>query len=163
MQNRRQFITSGAGLAAATLARPALAQDACSERLSFDDYQRYLELFNNNDMRFVEYYHPDVAFDLGDTRIEGADGIRDFYADVKQYIRETVTCTDYVADNNGVAVIIPTVFECIKDWPDSFWGIDLQQGQRLEITSWGFYGMEGGKFRSIKTTRAVGGEWYMPG
>lgn len=162
MQNRRQFIAGGAGLAAVSLTAPVLAQDSCSDHLSREDYQRYLDLFNANDFDFLEYYHPDVELQLGDAKIESADGIGEFYAEVKQYIRETVTCTDYVSDSNGVAVVIPTVFECIRDWDNSFWGIDLKAGQRLEIISWGFYGMENSKFRSIKTTRAEGGEWSSP-
>ncbi len=82
---------------------------------------------------------------------------------MKHYIRETVTLTDYVADAAGIAVVIPTVFECILDWPASFWNRDLKAGERLEIVSWGFYKVEDGKFKHIKTVRAVAGEWTMAG
>lgn len=170
--SRRHFLTTslttGTGLALGALATPTLAQpqpqaQTCEGAMPLADYQRYLELFNNNDERFIEYYHPEVELQLGDSSIHGAEGIRDFYAEVKQHIRETVTLDRYVADANGVAVIIPTHFECIRDWNDSFWGIDLEAGQTLDIVSWGFYRMQEGRFAHIMTTRAQGGEWATSG
>ena len=35
----------------------------------------------------------------------------------------------FVADEHTVAVEIPTRFECIADWTDSFWGVPLKKGQ----------------------------------
>ena len=157
-RSRRNFLAAGSGLALTSLATPALAQ-GCDGALSLADYERYLELFNNNDERFIEYYHPDVVLQLGNDEVRGAEGIREFYAEVKQYIRETVTLERYVADRDGVAVIIPTLFECFRDWDNSFWGLDLKAGQTLNIVSWGFYRMQEGRFRHIVTTRAQGGEW----
>ena len=173
MSTRRHFMTTSlaasTGLALTGLAAPSRSQaqveesQTCEGAMSLAEYQRYLELFNNNDERFIEYYHPDVELVLGDSSIHGADGIGDFYAEVKRHIHEVVTLDRYVADANGIAVIIPTRFECIRDWDDSFWGIDLKVGQTLDIVSWGFYRMQEGKFRHIMTTRAGGGEWTETG
>jgi len=155
------MLAGGAGLALTGLAAPVVAQNGCSNRISRQDYVRYVELFNNNDPGFLDFYHPDVVLYLGTQPVRGAQGIRDFYAEVKLYIRETVSVDQFVSDDTGVAVIIPTVFECIKDWDDSFWGIDLKAGQKMEITSWGFYQVQDGRFTSIQSIRAAGsnGQW----
>ena len=76
--------------------------------------------------------------ELGATQMQGAETIRDFYANVKTYIKEEVTCTEYVANDTTVAVEIPTRFECIRDWEDSFWGVPLKKGQVMRIISFGF-------------------------
>jgi hypothetical protein len=158
---KREFIRAGAGLALATLAsKPALAAE--SNVLSRDEYQRYLDLFNANDPRFIEYYHPEVVLELGTSEIRGDTGIREFYANVKQYIREQVECTLYVADEHTVAVEIPTRFECIADWDDSFWGVPLKQGQVMRIVTFGFYAVENKRFKHIKTARyKVVHDWRM--
>ena len=162
---RRKFLTTGTSLALAGMAMPSLAADnSCDGGMSRADYERYLDLFNKNDKRFLEYYHDEVVLELGDSTINGANGIWEFYAPVKEHIKETVICTTFVGDANGIAVEIPTVFECIKNWEDSFWGTDLIVGQVLEITSWAFYAIEDGKFKHIRTARAGGtGEWVMKG
>jgi hypothetical protein len=159
--NKRQFIKTGAGLALAGIAVDSGAADAANI-LSRDEYQRYLDLFNANDPRFIDYYHPEVVLELGDSEIRGATGIREFYANVKQYIREQVDCTMYVADEHTVAVEIPTRFECIADWEDSFWGVPLSKGQVMRIITFGFYQVENKRFRHIKTARyRVLHDWRM--
>jgi hypothetical protein len=159
--NKRQFFKAGAGLALTGLAVES-APAATDNVLSRAEYQRYLDLFNANDPRFIDYYHPDVVLELGDSEIRGATGIREFYANVKQYIREQVDCTMYVADETTVAVEIPTRFECIADWEDSFWGVPLKKGQVMRIVTFGFYGVEDKRFRHIKTARyKVLHDWRM--
>jgi hypothetical protein len=149
--NKRDFLLGSAGTALLGLAPTGKA--AQSGALTRAEYERYVELFNANDPRFIEYYHPDVVFEVGTTTMQGATTIRDFYANVKQYIKEEVTITMFVADEHTVAVEIPTRFECIKDWDDSFWGVPLKQGQVMRIISWGFYAVEDRKFTSIKSMR----------
>lgn len=153
--NKRDFLKFGAGstLAGAALAGAGWSRAADSNILTRDDYQRYLDLFNANDPRFIEYYHPDVEFELGSTRMQGDTAIRDFYAEVKRYIKEEVTCTEYVSNETTVAVEIPTTFECIVDWEDSFWGVPLKKGQQMRIITFGFYKVQDRKFRAIKTAR----------
>ncbi len=75
-----------------------------------------MDLFNVNDPRFIEYYHPDVIFEVGGTTMQGATTIRDFYANVKQYIKEQVDVTTFVADASTIAVEIPTRYKLIHDW-----------------------------------------------
>jgi len=103
-----------------------------------------------------------VVLELGTSQIVGAEGIRDFYANVKQYIKERVDVTTFITDGNQLAVEIPTTFEVIKDWDDSFWGVPLKKGQVMRIISWGFYDIEEGKFKRIRTARyRMVNDWQM--
>ena len=150
--NKREFLQAGAGLALAGVAINARAATAGGV-MTREEYLRYVTLFNANDPAFIEYYAPDVVFEVGTTTMQGATTIRDFYANVKQYIKEEVEVTMFVADANTVAVEIPTRFECIRDWQDSFWGVPLKQGQVMRIISWGHYTLVDGKFTTIKSAR----------
>lgn len=158
--DKRQFLKSGAGLGLGIVGAPVLA--AQSNRLTREEYQVYLDLFNANDPRFIEFYHPDVVLELGTTEIVSATGIRDFYANVKQYINEEVTLNQYIADEGGIAVEIPTRFECIADWENSFWGVPLKKGMVLRIISFGFYQVVDRKFSRVKSARyRILHDWQM--
>ena len=148
--NKREFLLAGAGLA---LTASATAGAASSNRISRAEYDVYLNRFNSNDMNFIEIYHPEVVLELGAKQIVGNIGIRDFYANVKKYIKETVEVTEFISDEGGLAVEIPTRFECIADWADSFWGVPLKKGQVMRIVSFGFYKVVDRKFSHIKSAR----------
>jgi hypothetical protein len=150
--NKREFLQASTGLALASFAVTGKAATA-SGALTRAEYQTYVDLFNANDPRYIEYYHPDVILELPGSEIRGATGIRDFYANVKQYIKEQVDVTVFVADEQTVAVEIPTRFECIADWDNSFWGVPLKKGQVMRIISFGFYQVEDRKFKHIKSAR----------
>lgn len=147
---KREFLLSGAGLA---LAAATQSEAAGSNRISRAEYQVYLDKFNSNDMSFIDIYHPDVVLELGAREIVGNTGIRDFYANVKKHIRETVEVNTFISDEGGIAVEIPTRFECIADWQDSFWGVPLKKGQVMRIISFGFYQVKDRKFSRIKSAR----------
>ncbi len=117
------------------------------------DYDEYLALFNANDPSFIKFYHPDVVLELNGSEVRGAQGIKDFYADVKKYISEKVEVSTFIRDGDKLAVEIPTTFEVIADWDESFWGVPLKKGQVLRIISWGIYDIEDGKFKKIRTAR----------
>jgi len=157
---KREFLKLGAGSVLVGATAPVLA--ASSGALSRAEYQVYLDKFNANDLSFIEYYHPNVELELGASKIVGDTGIRDFYANVKKYIKETVTVNEFVSDEHTIAVEIPTTFECIADWEDSFWGVPLKKGQVLRIVTFGFYRVEDRKFRYIKTARyKMVNDWRM--
>jgi len=148
---KRDLLKLGAGSLLVGVTAPAMAANAGP--LTREEYQVYLDQFNGNDPRFIEFYHPEVEFELGGTQMKGNTTIRDFYANVKKYIKEEVTCTEYVANETTVAVEIPTRFECIADWEDSFWGVPLKKGQVMRIITFGFYKVQDRKFIGIKTAR----------
>ena len=158
--NKREFLRNGTGLMLAAAATPAFT--ATTNRITREEYQVYLDKFNSNDMSFIDFYHPEVVLELGAEEIKGDTGIRDFYANVKKYIKETVTVNQFISDEGGVAVEIPTRLECIADWQDSFWGVPLKQGQVMRIISFGFYQVRDHKFSHIKATRyKVIHDWQM--
>jgi hypothetical protein len=107
---RRRFLTASATGTAASLiagseALRAAQPSAPVGALSRERYLQYVAWFNDNDPRFLDFYHPDVVLELGNTTLKGANAIRDFYAEVKAHIRETVTVNHYVSDANGVAAV----------------------------------------------------------
>lgn len=163
MNHRRRFLKSSSGLALAGMAMPVMAAGN-NAAMSREDYERYVDLFNVNDLRFLEYYHPDVVLELGDSAIRTAQGIGEFYTTVKEHLKETVTINQFVSDATGVAVEIPTVFECFKDWDNSFWGRDIKAGEVMRIISFGLYQVEDGKFKYIKAARyKMINDWQMEG
>lgn len=166
MNQRRKFLSTGTGLAVAGLATATMPAVAANNNAAMtrEDYDRYVDLFNVNDLRFLEYYHPDVVLELGDSAIRTAQGIGEFYTEVKKHIKETVTVNQFISDANGVAVEIPTTFECFNDWDDSFWGRPIKAGEVLRIISFGMYVVEDGKFKTIKAARyKMINDWQMEG
>jgi len=170
--NRRQMLSAGA--LGATAGLGALLASGCAPReetppvatgMSKESYLQYVQWFNDNDPRFIEFYHPDVVLELGNTTITGAQAILDFYAEVKAHIKETVTVTHFVSDATGVATEIPTEFRVYKDWPEpNYFRRPLKTGEVFRVISFGLYWMEDGKFRHIKAARyKLVNDWQMEG
>jgi hypothetical protein len=171
--NRRDVLSSAAlGVAAgvgalATFApRPAeaAAPGACGG-MTRESYMEYVGLFNANNPRFIEWYHPDVELELSNQVIKGATGIRDFYKDVKAHIKETVEITHFVSDATGIAGVMPTEFRVFKDWPKpNFFNRDLKAGEVMRTITFGLYWVENGKFRQIRAARYKQvNDWRMEG
>jgi len=175
VNNRRRLLAGGAMGAAAGVgallvagckpreAEPQAATPASPTGMSRERYEQYVDWFNQNDPRFLEFYHPDVVLELGNTTLEGANAIRDFYAEVKTYIKETVTVTHFVSDATGVAAEIPTEFKVFKDWPEpNYFRRPLKAGEVFRVVSFGLYWMDDGQFRRIKAARyKLVNDWTM--
>src|SRR5512139_3220950 len=95
--------TAGVALAstAAQAAQPA-PTGACGG-MTRERYMQYVEWFNANDPRFIDYYHPDVELELSGQTIKGAQGILNFYKEVKAHIKEKVEISHFVSDATGIA------------------------------------------------------------
>ena len=128
-------------------------------------YLQYVNLFNNDDPRFIEFYHPDVVLELGNATINGATAIRDFYKEVHAHIHEKVEVSRYVADATGIAAELPSEFKVYKDWPEpNYFRRPLKAGEVFRVISLGMYQVENGKFRHIKAARyKLVNEWRMEG
>ena len=165
---RRLFLAGAAttlatpvAMAAAAAPQAVQGRNACGG-LTREQYLEYVELFNANDPRFIKYYHDDVEFELANAKIKGAQAIRDFYAEVKAHIKETVTLTHFVSDATGVAAEIPTEFRVVKDWENGYFGRPLKVGMVMRIVSLGMYWVRDGKFTRIKSARlATINDWRM--
>jgi hypothetical protein len=157
---RRRLLAGATGITAATMMPRAGAQ--CDAGISRAQYDQYLDWFNNNDPRFADFYHADVELELRNATIQGRQGILDFYAEVKQYIRETVTVDHFVSDATGIAAVIPSEFQCIKDWDSGYFQRFLKKGEVFRIISFGIYWVADGKFRRIKAARyKLVNDWQM--
>ncbi len=172
MLNRRRLLTAAGMGAVAALpacsskeAPPAAATPRAPAGMTRERYDQYVGWFNQNDPRFLEFYHPDVVLELGAATLEGAKAIGDFYAEVKAHIHETVTVNHFVSDATGVGVEIPTEFKVYKDWPEpNYFKRPLKAGEVLRVVSFGLYWMEDGKFRHIKAARyKLVNDWKMEG
>jgi hypothetical protein len=163
---RRALLTAGAagvvtGLASAMAPGATQAATACGG-LTREQFLEYITLFNDNDSRFMRYYHDDVVLELGGTEIRTPQGIRDFYQDVKAHIHEKVAVTHFVSDATGIAAQLPTEFKVYKDWENSFFKRSLKAGEVLRIVSFVMYWVEDGKFRHIKSARyKLVNDWKM--
>jgi hypothetical protein len=163
MNDRRRLLASGAGLTVAGLAAPAGAAPAGA--LSRERYLQYVNWFNANDPRFLDFYHPDVELELGKAVLKSAAAIRDFYAGVKAHIHEKVEVTHYVADATGIAAELPTEFRVYRDWAEpNYFGRPLKAGEVFRVVSFGLYWVDSGLFRRIKTARyKLINDWTMEG
>ena len=128
-------------------------------------YLQYVNLFNKDDPRFIEFYHPDVVLELGNATIRTAQGIRDFYKEVHAHIHEKVEVSHYVADATGIAAELPSEFKVYKDWAEpNYFKRALKAGEVFRVISLGMYQVDNGKFRHIKAARyKLVNEWRMEG
>jgi hypothetical protein len=156
--SRRRMLTAGTtaafGLAAGASLAPTIARaDADCGGLSRAQFMEYIELFNANDPSFIKFYHDDVVLELGATAIHKPQGIRDFYAQVKAHIKETIEVTHFVSDATGIAVELPTEFRVFKDWENGFFQRPLKAGDVMRTISFVLYTVQDRRFRHIKSAR----------
>ncbi len=144
--------TLAAGVVAGA-ARPAAAAGNACGGLTREEYLEYVRLFNENDPRFLQFYHDDVVFELGTTVIKGAQAIREFYGPVKAHIHEKVEVTKFVSDATGLAAELPTEFRCYKDWENGYFQRPLKAGEVMRTISFGLYEVKDRKFRHIRAVR----------
>ena len=91
----RRHVLTGASLVAASALVGRAASAAQSQLapaaprtggMPLARYMQYVEWFNANDTRFLQFYHPEVTLELGNATLKGSAAIRDFYADVKNTV-----------------------------------------------------------------------------
>jgi hypothetical protein len=171
--DRRRVLRGGALGAAAGLGallsagcKPQVAAPAAQSApagMPRERYMQYVGWFNENDPRFLEFYHPDVVLELGAATLEGAIAIRDFYSEVKAHIHEKVEVSHYIADATGIAAELPTEFKVYKDWPEpNYFKRPLKAGEVFRVVSFGLYWIDNGLFRRIKAARyKLVNDWKM--
>jgi len=126
-------------------------------------YLQYVDWFNANDPRFLEFYHPDVELELGNAVLQGADAIRDFYNEVKAHIHEKVEVNHFISDATGIAAELPTEFRVYNDWLEpNYFRRPLKAGEVFRVITFGLYWVEDGLFRQIKAARyKLVNDWQM--
>ncbi|MET0282557.1 MAG: nuclear transport factor 2 family protein [Steroidobacteraceae bacterium] len=171
LATRRQILAGAALLAAAgrvgqaaqATQTPPPGEASRGGGMPLARYLQYVEWFNANDPRFLEFYHPQVELELGNATLKGANAIRDFYAEVKSHIHEKVEVSHYIADATGIAAELPTEFRVYRDWPEpNYFRRPLKAGEVFRVVSFGLYWLEDGLFRQIKAARyKLVNDWLM--
>ncbi|HEY5210006.1 MAG TPA: nuclear transport factor 2 family protein [Stellaceae bacterium] len=118
-----------------------------------EQYAEYLAAFNKNDFAgFTKFYAEDVVLELPVATLKGRQAIVDFYAKVKQSVRETLTVGQFISDAHGLAVEAETEFLAIADAPD-FIVRPLKKGEAIHSVSFIFYEYRDEKFTRIRSAR----------
>lgn len=118
-----------------------------------EQYAQYIAAFNNNDFPgFTKFYAEDVVLELPVGTLRGRQAIFDFYAKVKERVRETLKVGQLVIDDRGLAVEIDTEFLALEDAPD-FVVRPLKKGEAIRSTSFILYEHRDGKFTRIRSAR----------
>jgi len=164
-RDRRHFLAAGLGGGLAGLTACAAPTPTAAGVMPRERYLQYVQWFNANDPRFLDFYHADVVLELGNTTLQGANAIRDFYAEVKAHIHETVEVNHYIADATGIAAELPTEFRVYQDWAEpNYFRRPLKAGEVFRVVSFGLYWIEDGLFRQIKAARyKLVNDWQMEG
>lgn len=118
-------------------------------------YHAYTAAFSNGDAeRFRRFYTDDVVLELSSVgRIEGAQGIAQFYGSMFQSVRETLTIHHLDAKDERLVVDCTSRFTAIKDAPDFVVGA-LRQGEWIDVRVQVTYTLRDGLISHIAVKRA---------
>ena len=97
-------------------------------------YHAYAAAFSNGDAaRFRTFYTDDVVLELSSVgRIEGAQGIVDFYTAMFRSVRETLTIHALDATDERIVVDCTSRFTAVTDAPDFVVGA-LSKGEWIDV------------------------------
>ncbi|MBL8552148.1 MAG: nuclear transport factor 2 family protein [Hyphomonadaceae bacterium] len=115
----------------------------------------YIGAFNRGDFAsFTSFYDDNVTLNLsGKRQLIGKQAIIDFYTNVFERIKETLTVEKVVVDEAGLAGIVSTEFHALADWPDFIAG-PILKGESIFIESFVVYTIRDGKFTEIRSARS---------
>lgn len=118
-------------------------------------FREYTQAFSNAEFeRFTQYYNDDVVCELGSgIKLQGKDGIANFYREMFKTVRENLTVHQFVADENGIAADITTQFTAIEDAPNFVVG-PLKKGEYIRGRVFVHYDLCDGKISRISVARA---------
>ena len=118
-------------------------------------FQSYAAAFSAGDFeRFPKFYTEDVVLHLTSSvgRIEGRQGIVDFYRPMFERVRETVTIERLEASDERIELDAVSRFTAIEDAPDFVVG-PLKRGEWYEVPVRVDYTLRGGLICDIHVTR----------
>ena len=123
------------------------------QRQAFNTYSR---AFSNAEFDvFPQFYTDDVVCELGSLKLEGRDGIVNFYKGMFQKVRESLELHRLVADDGGLCADITSTFTAIEDASD-FAPMPLKKGEVLKIPVFVVYTLRAGKISRIQVARGAG-------
>jgi hypothetical protein len=117
-------------------------------------FRAYTSAFSNADFdRFRKFYTDDVVLELGSVpRIDGAQGIVDFYTVMFAKVREKLIVHKVLADDSGISLDSTTCFTATDDVPD-FPVMPLKKGEEVRGRVFVHYTLRDGLINHIKVAR----------
>ena len=114
--------------------------------------ETYLSHFNNKRYdQQAAFYAPDVVFELPTLTLKGPKAIIDLYKEFHPHVKEHVEIEDILIDGNKIFVVMPSRFECHKDFKK--YGLNFEAGKLYENVSFILYDVENDKFKRIRSAR----------
>jgi hypothetical protein len=127
---------------------------AASE-MTREAYAQYLGRFNAGDERYAEIYDPDVVFEHDPKfgTLRGRQAIIDFYREIRKQLKETVTVSTVVIDNEHglMAAELSTHLLATRDGVDMPSG-KLNAGDAIVTKGTVYYGLKNGHIVSIRSS-----------
>ena len=131
-----------------------------------EKFARYVAAFNAGDLRFVEFYKPDIEFDKGpiEGKLVGQAAIANWYRSIWQDVDETITPLSAALDIDGKVMLVElrTQLEATRDNVKRPTAI-LNRGDRYVIDGTIVYGIKDvlsasirGSSKAVPITRADG-------
>lgn len=118
-----------------------------------EKFRRYIATFNAGDLRFVEFYKPDIEFDKGpvEGKLVGRAAIANWYRNIWQDIEETITPLSAAIDGNGKIMLVElrTQLEATRDNVKRPTAI-LNRGDHYVVDGTIVYSIEDGLIASIR-------------
>ncbi|HWW66115.1 MAG TPA: nuclear transport factor 2 family protein [Sphingomonadaceae bacterium] len=140
-------------LLAAGMAASAEPISAAEGQMTHENYKIYLSRFNSGDDRYAQFYDDNVVFDHGPFFgiLKGRQAIVDFYRDIRTKVKETVTASTVVIDNeHGVmAAELSTQLVATRDGVEMPSG-HLDKGDMIITRGTVYYGLKDGRIISIR-------------
>lgn len=140
-----------AAVAGATAQAPAKTADG--SRMTPEKYATYLKRFNAQDVRYSELYAKDVVFrhDPMFGVLRGRQAIIDFYRKIDTELKETVTASTVVIDNEHglMAAELTTQLLATRDGVKMPSGV-INKGDRLIVYGTVYYGLKDGHIVTIR-------------
>lgn len=121
--------------------------------MTHEKYARYIDTFNRHDLRFVEFYAEDVAFDKGkaDGVLKGREAIAEWYRNIWPDLTEKVTPQAVTIDSaqNLMIVELRTELTATRDGVQRP-NMTLNRGDQLVVDGAVVYSLRDGFISSLR-------------
>ena len=114
-------------------------------------FRDYIAAFNRGDQgTYGAFYCDDVTLVIADhTELRGRQAIFDFYGRVRAGTERTIRILNVIARDDLLAAELESEFLATRDLSD-FPSGPMRAGDRLQINSFVFYDLEGGRYKRIR-------------
>jgi ketosteroid isomerase-like protein len=118
--------------------------------MTANEFLEYIHYFSGQN--YDKYYTDDILLQLPTMDLVGKQAVKDFYANMNQYIHETIRVRKMFWEGDGLVAHIVSDFYCIKDWPE-FHVKPMKKGEIHRSELLVLYKIRDGKFCRIRAGR----------